>query len=47
MVRPITYPTVPRGQERVRICLHASNTKEQIDELVDVIERGVLQRANL
>ncbi|HXB12651.1 MAG TPA: pyridoxal phosphate-dependent aminotransferase family protein, partial [Bacteroidia bacterium] len=26
-VRPIMSPTVPRGKERIRICLHAYNTK--------------------
>lgn len=29
LVRPVRYPTVPRDQERVRICLHAGNTFEQ------------------
>ncbi|KAI0424398.1 PLP-dependent transferase [Xylaria sp. FL1042] len=38
MIRPIVAPTVPLGQERVRICLHASNTFEQIDGLCDAIE---------
>ena len=30
LVRPVRYPTVPRDQERVRICLHAENTYEQV-----------------
>ncbi|KAG8864782.1 hypothetical protein FRB96_003368 [Tulasnella sp. 330] len=34
LARPITYPTVPRSQDRVRICLHASNTEEEIDRLI-------------
>lgn len=38
MVRPIVAPTVPLGQERIRICLHATNTTEQIDSLCRVIE---------
>ncbi|KAI7852121.1 pyridoxal phosphate-dependent transferase [Circinella umbellata] len=34
IVKPICSPTVPKGQERVRICLHGHNTTEQIDALV-------------
>ena len=33
-VRPILSPTVPVGKERIRICLHSFNTKEQIDYLL-------------
>ena len=33
-VRPITWPTVPKGKERVRICLHAKNSFEEVDLLV-------------
>jgi 8-amino-7-oxononanoate synthase len=38
-VRPITWPTVPKGKERVRICLHAENTKADVELLVE----GVMQ----
>ncbi|KAI0448260.1 PLP-dependent transferase [Xylaria acuta] len=38
MIRPIVAPTVPQGQERIRICIHAANTTEQIDSLCHVIE---------
>lgn len=38
LVRPITYPTVPLGEERVRICLHAGNTREEISELADAVK---------
>ncbi|KAH7009445.1 pyridoxal phosphate-dependent transferase [Microdochium trichocladiopsis] len=38
VVRPIVAPTVPEGSERVRICLHAANTKEQVDRLGQAIE---------
>ena len=33
--RPISWPTVPKGTDRVRVCLHAGNTREQIDALVN------------
>ncbi|GAA5956672.1 hypothetical protein JCM21900_002333 [Sporobolomyces salmonicolor] len=33
LVRPITYPTVPVGEERVRVCLHAGNTVEEVEAL--------------
>jgi len=32
--RPISWPTVPKGMDRVRVCLHASNIRAQIDALV-------------
>ncbi|MGI4022577.1 MAG: aminotransferase class I/II-fold pyridoxal phosphate-dependent enzyme [Janthinobacterium lividum] len=32
-VRPILSPTVPIGMERLRICIHAFNTEEEIIEL--------------
>src|SRR5690348_3617518 len=37
MVRPIVSPTVPVGTERVRICLHAGNTVDEVDGLADAI----------
>lgn len=33
-VKPILSPTVPAGQERLRICVHSFNTKDQILQLV-------------
>ncbi|KAI9731094.1 MAG: hypothetical protein M1818_007951 [Claussenomyces sp. TS43310] len=39
MVRAIVAPTVPTGKERVRICLHAGNTLDEIDRLVGTIAR--------
>lgn len=35
--RPILYPTVPRGKERIRICLHSFNTDEQVIQLAQLI----------
>ncbi|KAM0693991.1 hypothetical protein Q7P36_006117 [Cladosporium allicinum] len=43
VVRGIVPPTVPEGGERVRICLHAGNTKEQVEGLVDVVEAWVME----
>ncbi|CAG8554722.1 23025_t:CDS:2, partial [Racocetra persica] len=37
-VKPIRSPTVPVGKERVRICIHADNTEEEILGLISVIE---------
>ena len=35
--RPITWPTVPKGKDRVRLCLHAGNTREEVDRLLDTM----------
>lgn len=34
-LRPILYPTVPEGTERIRICLHSYNSEEEIIRLCD------------
>ena len=36
-VKAILSPTVPEGQERLRICLHSYNTFEQINEILVLI----------
>ncbi|MFK8284622.1 aminotransferase class I/II-fold pyridoxal phosphate-dependent enzyme [Capnocytophaga canis] len=36
-VMPILSPTIPKGEERLRICLHSFNTEEQILNLVNNI----------
>lgn len=33
-VRPILYPTVPKGSERLRIVLHSFNTMDEVDQLI-------------
>jgi 8-amino-7-oxononanoate synthase len=37
-VRPILYPTVARGQERLRIVIHSFNTEQEIDQLLTILE---------
>lgn len=37
-VKAILSPTVPAGMERLRICLHTFNTKEQVDQLLNEIK---------
>jgi 8-amino-7-oxononanoate synthase len=34
LARPIAYPTVAKGQERIRLCLHADNTQAEVNGLV-------------
>lgn len=33
-IRPILYPTVPKGQERLRIVLHSFNTLEEVSLMI-------------
>jgi 8-amino-7-oxononanoate synthase len=37
-VRPILHPTVPKGKERLRICLHAFNTEEEVLKMTSLIK---------
>jgi 8-amino-7-oxononanoate synthase len=37
-IRPILYPTVPKGEERLRIVLHAFNTKEEVESMVECLK---------
>lgn len=37
-VRPLMSPTVQRGDERLRICLHAFNTEDEVTTLLENIE---------
>ncbi|KAK0552043.1 hypothetical protein OC846_002482 [Tilletia horrida] len=45
LVRPISYPTVPLGQDRVRICLHSANTKDQVGSLCTAVRDWVEERS--
>ncbi|SMG08454.1 8-amino-7-oxononanoate synthase [Marivirga sericea] len=38
-IRPILSPTVAKGKERVRICIHAFNSEEEITNLCDHINQ--------
>lgn len=42
VVRAIMAPTVPQGQERVRVCVHAGNTVEEMEGLLGVIRRWMV-----
>lgn len=37
-IRPIVSPTVPKGKERLRICLHEFNTEEEILSIFNVLK---------
>ncbi|TVZ26480.1 8-amino-7-oxononanoate synthase [Gillisia sp. Hel_I_86] len=36
-VKPILSPTVPKGAERLRFCLHSFNSKEEIKSLLELL----------
>ncbi len=36
-IRPILYPSVPRGRERLRITLHAFNTSEELAKVINCL----------
>lgn len=46
-VRPILSPTVPKGKERIRICLHTFNTENEIISLVSSLAKNVKFTAEL
>ena len=46
VVRAVVPPTVPDGTERVRICLHAGNTEEEVDKLIQVVKRWIDSKAD-
>lgn len=44
-INPILHPTVQEGMERIRVCLHIFNTREQVDVLFDTCKKdGKTQR---
>jgi 8-amino-7-oxononanoate synthase len=40
-VRPLVSPTVPTGEERIRICLHAFNTEREVEDLISAIHTSL------
>lgn len=40
-VKPILSPTVPLGQERLRICLHAYNTPQEVTQVLELLRKFV------
>ncbi|OAQ70929.1 aminotransferase [Pochonia chlamydosporia 170] len=44
MVRPIVAPTVPKGTDRVRLCLHAANTVAEVRGLCMAIEEWLREQ---
>ena len=42
-VKPILSPTVPKGQERLRICLHSYNSEREIEEVLNMLSIFVSQ----
>lgn len=34
---PVDYPTVPKGQSRLKVTFHAGNKEDEIQKLVDSI----------
>jgi 8-amino-7-oxononanoate synthase len=41
LVKPILAPTVPKGQERLRFCLHSYNSEEEIFKVLHVLSTFV------
>lgn len=40
-VRPILYPTIPKGSERLRIVLHSYNTSEELGRLIYCLQQAI------
>lgn len=38
-IRPILYPTVPRGSERLRIVIHSFNTPDELNRLTALLQK--------
>lgn len=40
-VKPLLEPRVPAGQERLRFCIHAFNTKREISAMMDILTQAL------
>lgn len=40
-IKPILSPTVPKGKERLRFCLHAYNSQEEITKVLDLLKQYI------
>ena len=43
LTRPVVHPTVPKGKERVRVCLHSGNREEDVLGLVIAIKDWIVE----
>lgn len=46
-MRPIVPPTVPEGTQRVRVCLHAGNTVEDVKRLGERIRGWLVEKRKI
>ncbi|MCW5514953.1 aminotransferase class I/II-fold pyridoxal phosphate-dependent enzyme [Muriicola sp. Z0-33] len=46
-VKPILYPTVPKGKERLRFCLHSFNSKQEIQEVLKTLKAIITKSPSL
>jgi hypothetical protein len=41
---PVAYPTVPKGQKRVRLVFHSGNTESDVESLLNIIGQWLEER---
>lgn len=44
--RAITWPTVPKGKDRIRVCIHAGNAAEEIKNLAHAVLEWAVDKNN-
>lgn len=42
-VRPVLAPTVPKGKERLRFCIHTYNTREEMENMLLLVKNKLYQ----